>query len=157
MDPFTAISLAGNIVQFVDFGGKIVITALKIYRSSSGTTEDGLDAEKVADSMSTLKSKIESGLSRSLTTTDKQLLDLGGQCVEIADAIVKVFRSPDMSQTPSARRAIKQALRLAWKKEDIEKLKERLASFKEQLESHILVDLRQDSVPRLIGLRLTQN
>ena len=142
MDPFTAFSLAGTIVQFVDFGGKIVITALKIYRSPSDTTQDGLDAKKVADSMSTLKSKIESGLSRSSTTTDKHLLDLGGQCFDIANDIIEVFRSPNMSQIPSARRAIKQALRLAWKKEDIETLKERLASFREQLEFHILVDLR---------------
>lgn len=93
LDPITAVALAGNIVQFVDLSSKIVLTALKIYKSPSGTTDDGLDATLVADRIFTLKSKIESNLARPLTREDEQLLALGKHCVDTADEIVTLFRS----------------------------------------------------------------
>jgi hypothetical protein len=37
MDPLTAIGLAGNIVQFVDYGSKIAGKARHIHNSSNGT------------------------------------------------------------------------------------------------------------------------
>ena len=38
LDPLTAIGLAGNIVQFVDFSSKIVGKANKIYESVDGAS-----------------------------------------------------------------------------------------------------------------------
>jgi hypothetical protein len=143
LDPCTAIALAGNIVQFVDLSSKIVLTALKIYKSPSGTTEDGFDANLVADNIFTLKSKIESNLAQPLTSEDEQLLALGKRCVDTADEIVTLFRSKLVHlKSPGFLIATKEALRLAWKKEDIEKLQSKLASFRQELALHILVDLR---------------
>lgn len=43
LDPFTALSLAGNIVQFVDFSSKLVNEASEIYRSGSTKANDELE------------------------------------------------------------------------------------------------------------------
>lgn len=37
LDPLTALSLAASVVQFVDFGGKIVSEAYQIYHHESST------------------------------------------------------------------------------------------------------------------------
>ncbi|KAI8623606.1 hypothetical protein F5Y19DRAFT_492432 [Xylariaceae sp. FL1651] len=39
MDPFTALSLAGTIVQFIDFGIKLTVNGSEIYHSVSGQTQ----------------------------------------------------------------------------------------------------------------------
>lgn len=143
LDPVTAIGLAGNIVQFVDFSGKIVLTALKIYRSPAGTTQDGFDAKLVADNIASLKNRIEFDLVRPLTASEDQILELGKQCVETAEELAALFRTRFGRQIkPGILIATKEALRLGWKKEEIENMKKRLASFREQLTLHILVDLR---------------
>jgi hypothetical protein len=143
LDPVTAIGLAGNIVQSVDFSGKIVLTTLKIYRSPSGRTQDGFDAKLVADNIASLKNRIESDLLRPLTTSRDQILELGKQCVEVADELAALFCTRfGRHIKPGILIATKEALRLVWKKEEIENMKRRLASFLEQLTLHILVDLR---------------
>jgi hypothetical protein len=37
MDPLTALSLAGNIIQFVEFGSRLLSTAEELYHSSQGS------------------------------------------------------------------------------------------------------------------------
>lgn len=37
MDPLTALSLAGTIVQFVDFGSKLLVECHQLYKSKSGS------------------------------------------------------------------------------------------------------------------------
>jgi hypothetical protein len=36
MDPFSALSLAGTIVQLADFGSKLLTSGVQLYRSSTG-------------------------------------------------------------------------------------------------------------------------
>ena len=37
MDSLTALSLAGNVVQFVDFGNKLLSQSRELYRSTQGS------------------------------------------------------------------------------------------------------------------------
>lgn len=47
LDPLTALSVAGTIVQFVDFGTKPLSQANELYKSSVGTLKSNYELELV--------------------------------------------------------------------------------------------------------------
>ena len=54
MDPLTALSLAGTIVQFVDFGRTLITDARDLYTSSSGTLTANEELELVTADLQAL-------------------------------------------------------------------------------------------------------
>ena len=75
LDPFTALSLAGNIIQFVDLGRSVLVKSLEIYRS--GSTEASRQLEIVTKDLTALTSEIDKEASQcsisdeSLSTEDQ--------------------------------------------------------------------------------------
>jgi hypothetical protein len=59
MDPLTAIGLAGNVVQFVDFALKLVSTSAEIAGSARGATESTLELETVYTTLKTFTLQLE--------------------------------------------------------------------------------------------------
>lgn len=51
MDPLTALGLASNIVQFVDFASKLISQSHEIYQSADGALEDNVALEHVAKNL----------------------------------------------------------------------------------------------------------
>jgi hypothetical protein len=62
LDPLTALGLAGNIVQFVEFGCKAMCKARDINGSVNGSLPEVQDAEAVAQALIDLNSKIKDGV-----------------------------------------------------------------------------------------------
>lgn len=48
LDPLTALSLTGNLIQFIDFSNKLVSKSREIYRAADGTLSENLETEIVA-------------------------------------------------------------------------------------------------------------
>ena len=59
MDPLTAIGLASSIVQFVDYGTKLIGGAREIYHSTTGTTAQNETLELVATEMKEWSSRLK--------------------------------------------------------------------------------------------------
>ena len=59
MDPLTALGLAANIVQFVDFTSKLISQSHEIYRSADGALEDHVALENVANNLSKLSDELK--------------------------------------------------------------------------------------------------
>ena len=59
MDPLTALGLAGNVVQFIDYALKLINTGAEIAGSASGATEGTLELEKVCNTLKTFTLKFE--------------------------------------------------------------------------------------------------
>ena len=51
MDPFSALSLASNICQLLEFGGRLVSGSLELYRSRNGTSSFHGELEFIADDL----------------------------------------------------------------------------------------------------------
>ena len=49
LDPWTALSLAGNIVQFVDFGTKVFVEGRSLYKSTTGLSSVNQELDFVAE------------------------------------------------------------------------------------------------------------
>lgn len=73
MDPLSALSLAGTIIQFADFGSKLLSESLQLYKSSRGTLDANEQLELVTADLQSVIAKlrttsniaIEEGLSES--------------------------------------------------------------------------------------------
>ena len=59
MDPLTALSLAGTIVQFFDFGRTLITDARDLYTSSSGTLTANEELELVTANLQALVLKLQ--------------------------------------------------------------------------------------------------
>jgi hypothetical protein len=84
MDPLSALSLAGSIVQFVDFGIKLLSGAGELYRSHTGTLK--------------INDQIE------LTTNDLKAVIIKLQCSFYPDTRPDPINEDDEAQRDSFRR-----------------------------------------------------
>ena len=55
MEPLTIIRLVGNIVQFVDFSGKLISKSTELYRSGEGALAENIDTETATTHLVWLK------------------------------------------------------------------------------------------------------
>jgi hypothetical protein len=58
MDPLTALSTAGTIIQFVDFGIKVLVTGNSLYHSTTGAIPENVELEWVTRDLMSLTSKL---------------------------------------------------------------------------------------------------
>ena len=62
MDPFTAIGLAASIVQFLEFGRKLVSGAVEIYRNVDGATSSNILLEQITTDLHDLCNELDLAL-----------------------------------------------------------------------------------------------
>jgi hypothetical protein len=89
LDPLTALSVAGNIVQFVDFSTKVLRQGYLLYKSSSGTLEVNDELKLLTDDILKLSTKLEQPvrlvqLDRPSVGHEPELEVLCNGCQEIA-------------------------------------------------------------------------
>jgi hypothetical protein len=127
MDPLTALGLAANIIQFVDFGLKVVSGARDLYISTSGTTVADLEAKEVAEHIRRLANLAASP--RPLQgKPDEELIPLSKDCGVIANELIKLIDSVQVTETGSRRiwQSVYKAGQRQWKGKEIENLQKRL-------------------------------
>jgi hypothetical protein len=142
MDPLTAFGLAANIIQFIDFGFKLLSDAREIYESVSGATKDNAVRESVTKKMETLAI----ALSAAPTTphqsqAEKDLCDLSAECATVSGEILKLLTK----LKPKNRKSIMQ---LGWssikskvKENDIAVLEKRLDKYRSQIQILMRFDM----------------
>jgi len=54
MDPVSTLSLAAAIVQFVDFGCRVLDKSQEIYKSASGNLAENIETQSVTEQLKTL-------------------------------------------------------------------------------------------------------
>jgi hypothetical protein len=59
LDPLTALSLAGNILQFIDFAAKVVSKCRGIHKSPDGVLPEDQELELVASDLARLSKRLE--------------------------------------------------------------------------------------------------
>ncbi|KAK7949469.1 hypothetical protein PG988_016108 [Apiospora saccharicola] len=78
MDPMSAISLAGNIIAFIDFGGKLLSNTRQLYKSKDGALSSVVDTEVVTLDLLKITQSLRTKLPENRGL--KQQTSLGGQC-----------------------------------------------------------------------------
>jgi hypothetical protein len=149
MDPVSAFSLAGTILQFIDSGSKFIGIAWRFYRRSPGSSDElselAVLTQHLTDVLGSLKSSAsshnESGGNHSAIS------DLADDCKatgnQLLALLTKLLKLPsDKDKKPRKRDAVKVAFRTLWGEDDIRSLQSRLDGFRAQFNVSLLVSLR---------------
>jgi chromosomal replication initiation ATPase DnaA len=139
METLAIISLVGNVIQFVDFSGKLISKSTELYRSNEGVLVENIDVETATTHLVLLNNKIKDAAT---TASDDALRRLCESCQSTADELLAALERLKLSSKQDRWKSIRKALRNVWSKEQIRELEGRLARFREELNLHVIVDLR---------------
>jgi molecular chaperone GrpE (heat shock protein) len=139
METLATIGLVGNIVQFVDFSGKLISKSSQLYRSGKGALAENVDTETAAKDLVLLNNKLKDAAT---ITGDRALESLCESCNAVADELLAALDKVKVKGKQQKWKSIRKALRNVWSKEEIEELERRLAKFRELLNLHVVTDLR---------------
>jgi hypothetical protein len=157
MDPLTAVSLAGTVVQFVDFSCKLVKVGAEFYENSKleSHVAAAVSAKQVQDlatravnDLEDYRTKLQQGFQGDeawpvLAEDEAELRDLCRACDEAADSLLSRLnrlRIPDISRG-RAWRSLQHALKAIWSRNDIETLTKRLEEYRNVIHSRVLLSL----------------
>lgn len=155
MDPLTALALAGNIIQFVDFGITLLSGVAQLYKSPTGSLEVHDEIELITTDLKSLVTKLR-GTCFSGTLSNQPDSDVTcphtpfrricDGAIEVAEELLEklsTLKVPNGSH--GILKSIRQAVKICWKEKEVEALRKRLKNFKEALETEALFSLRLDS------------
>lgn len=103
LDPLSSVSLANAIVQFIDFGYKVVRGSFDIYQSSQGALPENLDLEHAAQDVSRMSYNVTSNMySANLGTfseDERDLQELAIACGKVADDLLSALSEVKASKS----------------------------------------------------------
>lgn len=134
MDPISAISLAAAIIQFVDFGTKLLSGAHEIYYSTTGLTQDNASLAVVTQEMKTWSSKLRGSNPTSAKTPEEiSLCRLATECEALCDEILKLVEKCHLTNSKSKLRVLGAAITATYYRKEKQHLCERLKECRSQL------------------------
>ena len=139
MEAIGSVGLAASLLQFIDFTSKLVASSSELYRSSDGLLDENRQIETATNHLVLLNTKVKEA---AVSASDEPLNQLSEACKATADELITALNKLKIHGSHSKRTTIRKALQAAWCKEDISQLEARLSRFRNQLNLHILVDLR---------------
>jgi hypothetical protein len=143
LDPLTALGLASNIVQLIQFTSDLVAKGRDIYQSTDGTLVEHLELEAITKSLEDLS--LEVALpnigSLRLTKVERQLQQLCEGCRKAANELLDVIQKLK-AQGPHKRWvSFRQALNSIWREDEIQALSIRLERYRRQIDTTLLLSL----------------
>jgi flagellar motility protein MotE (MotC chaperone) len=147
LDPITALTVAGIVVQFVDFGTRVVTKGYKLYRSADGALHENIETKEIAKDLAELSTRlgsldIGSGTRSNLSTEEKALEEMADGCKAVAKELEAALISLEVKGKHRKWKSCRQALKSVISKGKVDELANRMSAYRAQLELHILVELR---------------
>jgi hypothetical protein len=132
MDPLAAVSLAGTILQFIDFSSKLVARTYEVYRSASGATTANEDITTVISDLKEVTLDLDVDLP-GRGKHEKALKALAAKCVELSAQLLAVL---DKLKT-SSKHSAWESMRVKWssmrKSDEIQRIERRLGEYRAEI------------------------
>ncbi|KAF2138031.1 uncharacterized protein K452DRAFT_353274 [Aplosporella prunicola CBS 121167] len=145
MEALAAIGLAGNIAQFLDFGFRILSQSRELYRSGSGSLQENIDLENVTTDLERLVEGLAVKPSQQCASQDDiRLSKLAASCQSTSNDLVMLLGDLKMGENPPRKRwySFRYAIRTWRKKSRLQELQQRLEMFRNQVNVHLLSDIK---------------
>lgn len=143
MDPLTALGLAANIFQFIDFSSQLLSGTLEIYQSATGASSEIIEIEHISEHLSSFNEELSSQPTASRSSRDVAVEKFAGRCKDISDELLKVIAELKVVDGPNRKwRSFRKALKTLWKKEKIQSLQNRLDMMRQQLTLELSASVR---------------
>jgi hypothetical protein len=152
MDPLAALSLAGNVIQFVDFGSKLLSRAEELYKSSRGSLAVNDEIELVTADLKDLITKLRGSflakdeneaLSQQDQVNKTSFRSVCDEAAKVADELVGRLTKLKLNGKHRKLGSLQHAVRSLWNEREVASLMKRLLNLKETLESHVLFSIRR--------------
>ncbi|KAK2040331.1 hypothetical protein LZ31DRAFT_604549 [Colletotrichum somersetense] len=132
MDSITVISLASNVIFFIDFGTTLIRGAKKV--QDAGALEENDTLDSVACQMQTFVAKLLAPDQANLTGTDLGLAELAAKCRDVASDLSGLLEKIRAKDPASKRQAVWSVIKNLKYDEEKKSLEARLGSCRSQLE-----------------------
>ncbi len=132
VDPFTALGVAGNIINLVDFTWKLFSGAYTIYRSESGTSDKNAVLEVIARHVSSLSGAVMAEHAHS-----KDLQSLVSESKSVAEKILGALEKLNFNGSKSRWASLKVALKDVWSQSEIDNLETTLSKLQARVTAHV--------------------
>lgn len=144
MDPFSALSLATNVVQLIDFGTKVVSASFELY------SPDVASANKELETIMNDLTKICAGLEQPKDENDApipskselDLIQLSLSCKNLGEELLSLLHKLKVSGPHKKWQSFRQALKAVWKEKEINRYKKRTTSLRSEIAFHLISSLR---------------
>src|SRR5690242_3178890 len=142
MDPLTAVSLVGTILQFIDFGVKLFSEGKELYHSTTGALEDNIRITDVTSDLRDLCIPLQraslpyyNGARGIAQVHQNALQKLATSCIQVADKLMPILEGLQipLNTTHKTWHVIRQSIRGAMRKEEITQLRSTLTMLQQQL------------------------
>ncbi|KAH9205388.1 hypothetical protein DL95DRAFT_528851 [Leptodontidium sp. 2 PMI_412] len=153
MDPLSALSVVGTIVQFVDFGSKLLNSGYGLYKSSKGASAANLELECITADLQSVLSKLKNSasaaeLSGPVTEEEhKSQLSFKEVCEGAAFVANELLERLETLKVKGKKfkkfQSLHKALQNLWSKEEVAGISNRLEAFKTAMNTRILLSLRE--------------
>lgn len=143
MDPFTALSLAGTIIQFVHFSSRIsrILSNIRFSTTNSRFPVEEQLRLVIADFAPIRRSLQIVSVTDHSSTNGIDLIKLFKECQDIGDALIDRLEKLRVHGSSKAWKSTRQLIKSIWSKREVESLLHRLSDLKAQLNAKILHDL----------------
>ena len=135
METLAAVSLAGNILQFLDFTYDTISKSRQI---RTFIFKEHADLEGLATDLKDLSGRLQA----SSGPVDLALEQLCLKCREVSEELLEALESLRIEEKHTRVQSLRKALKVLWGQEKLRILEERLARFRQELNLHITVELR---------------
>lgn len=153
MEALSALALAGNTVQFIDFASKLCGTSIEIYRNAHGASASRAQSESLLKSFIATIDDVTSNLGRyclALSATSEQANSKGetqisyitSDCRVMAQDLLQRYNKLKLAGKPGKWQSFTTGVKCMWKKHELDELEARLERNRNELEWHILLSLR---------------
>lgn len=146
-DPFTSLSIASAIVQFVDFGSKLLVEGYGVYKSAEGAPQDDIDTQELAKDLETLCERLATSspvFAAQYSRDEIQLQSVARKCQKMSGDLFELLGALKVTSQGLIRGwdALRQAVKRTWKRGKIEKLQKELGNVRAQVTTHVLATIR---------------
>jgi len=145
MEPLSALAVACAVIQFVDFGSKLIGTGLEVYKSPNGAPEEAIEIETLATHAEQLSKRLASSSQTRIVNTgaldEAKLRELASRSEKLANEIVTIL-SKIRGEPHRTWPAVRTALQLKWNESKIKNLQTRLDAVKSEIWLQLLCMMR---------------
>jgi hypothetical protein len=148
VDPLTALSVASSVVQFVDYGTKLLSKTSELYKN--GSLADNDELELVTKDLTRLTGDLVLGKEQQDDADtndpgageDTALQELARSCNDVGEQLLAQLRTLKVTKSGNklehGLESLGKSLRSLWKRSKVENIEKRLRKVREELDTRIL-------------------
>ncbi|KAI1819111.1 hypothetical protein F4861DRAFT_528209 [Xylaria intraflava] len=141
MDPITAVALAGNVLQFIQFVAGLLDNTRKLHVSATGTSYMNDHFQDICDTLIAFNTQLQqqsvspTGRAGKLSIFDKPLAECAAACRQECEDLLRILNQLRAIATKGLRywNSFRAALTEVWKQNEIEELRSRIADRQRQM------------------------